>query len=56
MPTPSGISSQASELYSDNSKSSFEVDFHRAYKASTRLEPQRLSYAVTHKSQLAGKH
>jgi hypothetical protein len=33
----------------------FEVDFQRVYKAGTRLEPQRLSYAVAHKSQLAGK-
>lgn len=54
-PTPSGISSQASELYPDDNESSFEVDFHRVYRAGKRLEPERLSYAVTHKSQLAGK-
>jgi hypothetical protein len=54
-PTPLGISSQASELYPNDNESSFEVDFHRVYRAGNRLEPERLSYAVTHKSQLAGK-
>ncbi|KAF1964207.1 hypothetical protein BU23DRAFT_575864 [Bimuria novae-zelandiae CBS 107.79] len=54
-PTPSGISSQASELYPEDNESWLEVDFERVYKSGVRLEPQRLSYAVKHKSQLAGK-
>lgn len=54
-PTLLGISSQASELYPNDNESSFEVDFHRVYQAGDRLEPEKLSYAVTHKSQLAGK-
>lgn len=55
-PTPSGISSQvseASEVAEDSDD--FVVNFSRVYYNGERLEAHRLSYGVTHKSQLAGK-